>query len=123
VLPFFKVSGGQSAWPDQRFALALFGDNGSGSSLVTPENRAKWLAQAFPARTLAAGANTVPRFNRPGDNRNFDIDDPTFKNAWPPSRINDEFRRNRWLHSDMREVAYVFTHLVFQRFVELGALR
>jgi pimeloyl-ACP methyl ester carboxylesterase len=124
VLPFFKVSGGQSAWPDQRFALELFGDNGNGSRLVTPENRAKWLAQAFPARTLPAGANRITRFNDiHGDERNFNINDAIFKNGWPPSRINDEFRSNRWLHSDIREVAYAFTHLAFQRFVELGALR
>jgi hypothetical protein len=119
AVPFFKVIGGDSAWPDQRFPLALFGDNGNGSSLVTPDNRAQWLAQAFPARTLAAGANAIPNL---GEARNLDMH-ALFKNGWPAERIANNRKGLRWLHSDIREVAYTFTHRAYDQIVQSGGLR
>jgi hypothetical protein len=99
-----SVTQGQLAWP-------------------LPENRAQWLAQAFPARTLAAGANRIDRFNDVhGDERNLDMH-ALFKNGWPAERIANNRKGLRWLHSDIREVAYIFTHRAYDQIVQSGGLR
>ena len=80
--------------------------------------RDRILADAMPARTLPVGANSVPRFTPPvGDDRSFDMN--ALQHGWPTSRLP----RTDWRHSDIREVAYVFVHPVFNQFVNLGNLK
>jgi hypothetical protein len=120
--PFFGTFSLRPEFAEYRLPPALFGNDATGSRQVTTDARARWLAQAFPARTPPAGANTIQTLERPGPARNLNMD-TVFKNGWPSSRIIDEFRRDRWLHSDIRVVSYVFVHGVFERFVDLGSLR
>ncbi len=74
------------------------------------------LAEAFPARTNPAGRNPVGIFNTPSQSRNFDM--VVMKNGWFTEAKNGK----RWLHSDIRDVAYAYTYKVYDKFTELGEL-
>ena len=51
----------------------------------------------------------------------FDINTPQFMaNTWP--RPNDGQLGGRFLHSDIKNVAYFFVHPVFRKIVEVGGL-
>ena len=78
------------------------------------KTHAELLAQAFPARTNPAGRNPVDIFNTPQENRNFDM--VTLKNSWFSTETNEK----RWLHSDIRDVGYLYTYKVYDKFKELG---
>lgn len=80
------------------------------------KTRAELFAQALPARTNPAGRNSVDIFNTPQENRNFDM--VTLKNGWFSTETNE----NRWLHSDIRDVGYLYTYKVYDKFKELGKL-
>ena len=94
---------------------ALFGTNGISYAQA---NRNRILSDAIPAMTLPVGANPVPRLQSIG--RNFNENDPQFRNGWPLSRIADNAN---WHHSDFREVGYTFTHRLFDDFVNFGNLQ
>ncbi len=74
------------------------------------------LAQAFPARTNPAGRNPVGIFNANGTQRNFNM--VRLKNGWFTTGDN----ASRWLHSDIRDVAYLYTYKAYVKFTELGQL-
>lgn len=76
---------------------------------------AELLAEAFPARTNPAGRNPVDVFIEEGGD-NFDM--VGLKNNWFSNDTNDR----RWLHSDIRDVAYLYTYKVYEKFTELGEL-
>jgi hypothetical protein len=44
-----------------------------------------------------------------------------YENGWPSSRSGAE--AGKWHHSDIRKVAYSFTHKVFDEMVKDGGLR
>jgi hypothetical protein len=87
----------------------LFGANGS---QYAQQHRNTLLSQAFPSRTLPVGSHEVRRF---GD-RNLNMNTSAFQSGWPRTDTD-------WHHSDMREVAYLFTYKLFDKFVELGGLK
>jgi hypothetical protein len=104
--PFFDLS----------YDPDLYGANGSPYAQA---NGNRLLSDAFPARTLPVGANEVARLSPQGQpSRNFDMN-TEYKNGWPFDRPSD----NRWLHSDVRQVAYMFIYRLFDSFVTLGELR
>jgi hypothetical protein len=80
------------------------------------QNRNQLLAQAFPALTAATGASRVTDF----EDRNFDMN-VQLKSGWPEerSRQNDY----AWKHSDLKSVAYLYVHGLFDKLVEKGQLR
>ncbi|MHB8881818.1 MAG: hypothetical protein ACYC69_09980 [Thermodesulfovibrionales bacterium] len=87
-------------------------------------NRLRLLAEAVPARTLAAGKKEVPAFK--DLNRDFDMQTSykTTKNNgtvvyWPSSRGSED----NWRHGDAREVAYSYVYSLFDKFVQLGVLK
>ena len=97
-------------------------DNGG---MYVAEHRNTLLAEMIPARTLPAGGNRVlsSAFVRPdGEDRNFNLTSTDFQNGWPQERLSNDSQRNRWLHSDINNVAYSFTWKLFDRFKTLGAL-
>jgi pimeloyl-ACP methyl ester carboxylesterase len=95
--------------------IALYG---AGGSAYAQANRDRILSDAIPALTLPVGANPVPRLQSIG--RNFDENDPLFRNGWPVSRAWDS---GNWHHSDFRELAYTFTHQLYDDFVSFGNLQ
>jgi len=111
TVPFFK---GSSAFGN------LFSSMGPGNSVVK-QQRDKWLAEAFPALTGAAGGPEGTQL----DNLNLGafkaVDmQATLTNGWPQERIDREIEG--WRHSDIREVSYLYTYPLFDVFFNpLGA--
>jgi hypothetical protein len=48
--------------------------------------------------------------------------DPGFETGWPAERLQDPTKLTRWLHSDLKDVAYPFNHKLHDKLVELGGL-
>jgi hypothetical protein len=87
-----------------------------------PAIRAEVLGAAIPALTHAVGSNPVNAFVSGSDDRNFNLNSADFQNGWPESRLNNQELSDRWLHSDLKDVAYQFNHLLYQRLIGLGGL-
>jgi len=78
----------------------------------------------IPALTLPVGANHVVKFDSAGnDLRNFNLNDlEEFREAWPQVRLSDDKKLNRWLHSDLINIGYLYNRKLFDKFVEIGGL-
>jgi hypothetical protein len=75
------------------------------------------LAMSFPARTNPAGSNPIGLFDDQGNDKyNFDM--VSLKNGW----FTTDQRKKRWLHSDIKDVAYLYTHQVWDEFKNIGKL-
>ena len=75
------------------------------------------LAQGIPALSPPTGRMDLSDVNV----TSFDINTPQFMaNNWP--RPNDGQLGGRFLHSDIKNVAYFFVHPVFRKIVEVGGL-
>lgn len=72
------------------------------------------MARGIPARSYAVGANEA--FSLLAQNYNMP-DAFREKNGWPVERKEGE-----WDHSDIRDVAYLYTFEVYLNFVSLGGL-
>ena len=100
----------------------LTGTQGS-SEATNSEVRAELLGTGIPALSHAAGANSVAVF---GDEnvKNFNMSrsgsNPGFEAGWPDGRALQW--GTRWLHSDLKNVAYPFTYQLYDKLVELGGL-
>ncbi|MFA7256541.1 MAG: choice-of-anchor Q domain-containing protein, partial [Kiritimatiellales bacterium] len=75
------------------------------------------LAMGLPAMSPSAGQVSVVSIQNNGGG-NFDIS--TLKNGWPR---NHETYLARWLHSDCRDVAYLYTYRLFDELVTEGVLK
>ena len=74
----------------------------------------------IPALSLPVGASEVTKF---GSTRNFNMDtvgDDGFKNGW--GRYHPRYKE-RWLHSDIRDMSYLYVYKVFDKFAEEGVLK
>jgi hypothetical protein len=83
------------------------------------------LAMAIPALSPAAGGSEIKKFNGYStgkeDARNFNLDqDPNLRNGWP--RNNSHTYKTRWLHTDLKDAAYLYTYPFYQKMVKLGQL-
>jgi len=99
---------------------ALYQTNAAGSTYAQA-NQISILSFAIPALTYSAGANFVTSLTQPGDPRNFDMEGD-YENGWPASRSSGP-EAYYWYHSDCREVAYLYTHGLFDKLVTLGNLK
>jgi hypothetical protein len=94
--------------------------DGSGGKYAA-DHRNTLLAEMIPGRTLPCGGYDVAKFTQDaGEQRNFDM--MALESGWPQERLNNNNQRNRWLHSDMNNVAYPFIWRLFDRITKLGAL-
>jgi hypothetical protein len=91
---------------------------------VASDMRAQLLAEAIPARTFAAGANGFPEkpFIIPQNNQ-FDMNEEFQKRGWPEERLQSSRDLSRWKHSDLHDMAYPYTGMAFDKFVELEGRR
>ena len=98
----------------------LTGSQGS-SEAANIQVRAEALGVGLPALSHATGANEVELL---GTGHNFDLNstdpDSGFQTSWPASRASTW--GTRWLHSDLKNVAYPFNHKLHDKLVELGGL-
>jgi len=93
---------------DTRFASATAGSAAASEYLP----RADALGGAIPALSFATGRNPIPLFDQ--QDRNIDLMD--LKDGWPRTG-------GRWLHSDAKNVAYRYNHLLWEKWIELGELK
>jgi len=97
--------------------IADLTDAAKGNS-VAERHGNQLLAEAFPARTLPAGANALRRFQ--GSNFNMPSQFITSKPRWPRRDSVDDVIE--WRHSDVKEVAYPHLYQLFKKWCELGGL-
>src|SRR5690606_9398495 len=93
------------------------GAGSTGSEAADEATRADLLGGAIPALSFPAGRNPVPLFSTA---RNRDL--MTYQDGWPTERLNSS-KGNRWLHSDLRDVAYFFNYGAWDLFTTEGNLR
>lgn len=77
------------------------------------------LAQGIPALSPPTGRTNLTQYGIPS----YDMNSAEFMpNGWPRKEDGNELAM-RWLHSDVKNVAYYYTHMLFRRIVEIGGLR
>ena len=85
---------------------------------ISRNDRNKLLAIAISALSSAAGnteLGSLPNGNQQNMNFAFKRDDY----AW--GRYHDDYKE-RWLHSDMKDMAYFYTYKLFNKLVKEGKL-
>ena len=78
------------------------------------------LAQGIPTLTPAVGNSSMSEIFRNPD-RSQDLNSASFKSEDWPNRGGDW--QTRWLHSDMKDVAYYYAFKLFRYIVEQGGLK
>jgi hypothetical protein len=92
------------------------------AKIYAAEHRARLLAACIPALSLAAGKAAIDAITLDGGG-NFDMQ-ALYRSGWPSQRINpNDILSDRWLHNDLREVAYYFVYPLFRRMVQTGGLQ
>jgi len=87
------------------------------SSNITAQVQNDIIAQGVPALSYAAGENAI---NIPGF-YNYNLDDSVNKpNGW--GRSGSPYY-DRWLHSDLKNMAYLYTYKLFNELVSQGGLQ
>ncbi len=77
------------------------------------------LAQGIPALSPPTGRTNLTEYGIPS----FDLNTPEFMSSkWPRCEPGDELSF-RWLHSDVKNVAYHYTYPLFRKIVEIGGLK
>ena len=78
----------------------------------------------IPAMSFATGFDAVEKLTvDAGETRNFDLSSAVIRGEgepWPAPPVRND---KKWRHSDLREVAYVYTHGLYDKIVELGELK
>jgi hypothetical protein len=82
--------------------------------------KASVLGGAIPALSYTVGRNA---FSQTVNTNNYDM--MGLEDGWPQDRINANYNNNptSWLHSDAKNVAYPFTHKLWENIVNLGGLK
>jgi hypothetical protein len=93
---------------------ALTGPTGSTEALK-PNVLNQTLAEAIPALSFAVGRNAVDELDENQDM--MELED-----GWPTNRPINSLKKPRWFHGDAKDVAYPFTHNLWQKLVTLGNL-
>lgn len=101
--------------------LAPLGDPIASAQASHDYTQHKLLAEAIPALSYAVAPNSVDKFDRGADERNFNIEEYRLSNKWPQSRLDGYFH-NRNLHSDFKDIAYVYNFPLYLEFVKEGGL-
>lgn len=77
---------------------------------------AKCLGEAIPALSFPLGSNNSTKFDDLSGN--FDLNGAAFKNGWPSSRSD-----TNWKHSDCLNVAYIFNFPLYDKMTSDGDLK
>lgn len=96
----------------------LYGPNGN--TLTRDWHlRAQLLGDGIPALWRAMGRNALSLFAVTGRN----VDMNNMENGWPQQRLDDNQLQNRWFHSGLKNMAYLYTHELFNELVSQGGLQ
>ncbi len=79
---------------------------------------AKCLGEAIPALSFAQGSNASTAFTRPGMSGNLNLNTAMFRNGWPQSRPDPN-----WKHSDCLNVAYTIIFPLYDKITDDGGLK
>jgi len=91
----------------------------SGSSVANnPAVKNQTLAEAIPALSYAVGRNPFKASVIPN---NYDMT-TQMEDGWPAERTRNPRFLSNWLHGDAKDVAYPFTHPLWQSIVTQGSL-
>ncbi|MCX6984754.1 MAG: hypothetical protein NT118_08400, partial [Lentisphaerae bacterium] len=97
----------------------LFSQDAGTAQTYALNNRFAILAKAIPARSFAIGRNEINRIETGFESLDMmAMKSGPDKNWWPNTRDND-----RWLHSDFKNVSYLYTFDVYNNIVSLGGLK
>jgi hypothetical protein len=112
--PFFAMGAGD-------FRNNLFTTNtATANTWLTETNKWRILAGAIPAMSLAAGREAIPRPGVMAGNVDMNVGiKPTF---WPDRDPDPNVDDYRWLHCDIKNMAYIYTFEVFDAMVSEGDL-
>ena len=93
--------------------------SGGNAEAAKPAVRAQALAEGIPALSFAVGRNAISAAIIPN---NYDMT-TQLEDGWPASRANVQNQApTAWLHGDAKDVAYPFTHRLWQKIVNIGLL-
>jgi hypothetical protein len=98
--------------------IAPIGDVNADDEAKKLATYAKCLAEGIPALSYALGSNFAAKFDDVGLGGSADLNGPAFKNGWPSSRSDNE-----WKHSDCLNVAYEFNFKLYERVVSDAQLK
>ena len=116
----YSMTEANAATPDNLRINAVFRQEPAAmqSSNITAQGVSDIIAQGVPALSYAAGVNS---FSLPGLDRNYDADSPAHKpNGW--GRSGGAYD-TRWLHSDLKSMAYFYTYDLFNELASRGGLQ
>ena len=105
--PFFKKGGLMDEVLDM---------NGSDAAKT---NRDQMLAESFPALTLPVGANKTGGLLATNSNDNYDMQtkfETNNSSGWPRDK-------QQWMHSDVKNVAFLYVFNLFEAIVNSGGLK
>jgi hypothetical protein len=85
---------------------------------VPPQTANALLAKGIPALSAAVGLNGL---SAAGLDRNYNMNAASEKpNGWGR---NDDDYGTRWLHSDFKNMAFFYVHMLYDKLVDDGGLR
>jgi hypothetical protein len=99
---------------------AATGSTSAGSNKAAePKVQYNLLARAIPALSFAAATHSID-----GAKGNFDMQGTlrTDSNQWPSENRSDRIKSGKWLHSDMRDIAFLHVYKLYQQFITTGNL-
>ncbi len=98
----------------------LYGSTGSDYAADAAQ-RNTLLAEMVPCLSFCAGSNPLRKLDAlfPGSQHNFDMQ--TLHDGWPDQRT-DGNAPIEWHHSDFKEVAYAYTHKLYEKYVSIAQL-
>jgi len=97
-----------------------------GSPLIeAPRVRYDLLARGLPALSPAAGGIPLPSLGGASGVSNYDLESQgrPAGGSWPSEGHQSELTKDRWLHSDFKNVALPYAYPLYQTMINRGALR
>ena len=88
-------------------------------SSMSTSTRTSLLAYAIPALSQAAGSRTI----KPNEMMNVDMNTIGANGWWRTGHGQNEELDNRWLHSDLKEAAFLHVHPLFRHMINMGDLK
>ena len=86
---------------------------------ATPQLRARFLSDAIPAESHAAGANALgARANIDNTRMDQDVRDGGYMSNYDRWPEKDKEDNQAWKHSSFKQTAYFFTYKLFDYFVK-----
>lgn len=136
-LPFYNMYSADQAYllTDEQLKTEPFFDDGGPHTAIysadrktaskyAEEHRHEILARMIPALTPATGRVEVKGLDvLMGQKSNFNIQ--TFVEQWPQERLDfdEDHLKKAWFHSDLKDVAYIYTFRLYNSIVAQGKFK